>query len=67
MDAGLAVNGKAVEIWNMSKHCALNQSQKRCFTILFLYSHFYYVVLFNCPFYGIWETQKANFVYMHLL
>ena len=44
------MNGKAVEIWNMSKYCELNLSQKRCFTILFLYSYFYYVVLFNCPF-----------------
>ena len=34
----------------MSKYCELNLSQKRCFTILFLYSYFYYVVLFNCPF-----------------
>ena len=53
----------------MSKYCALNLSQKRCFTILFLYSYFYYVVLFNCPFYGIlfrciYYEQESSFVFI---
>ena len=57
------MNGEAVQRKNMSDDCALDKSQKRCFTPFYLIVYFYlcYVELSNCLFLsGIQVTQKPN-------
>ena len=67
MDTGLAVNGNAVESWNMSNDCTELISEAMFYDFIFYILTFIMLYCLTVLFYGIWETQKANFVYMHLL
>ena len=52
----LAVNGEAMEGCNTTNDCALNQSQKWCFTTFYLYT--FASIMLNCP-------CVCVYVYMH--